>query len=203
MTITTITIIVESDPPGAPTTYSYTAYASVAEADARLLIDPVRGEAWGGLTVDQRGANLVAATNRLDLLFWQGSKADGATQANAWPRLNMRYCDGSTVPSEGVPNDVETATIIQAGSISLDPGTADAGSSAKNIKSVGAGSTNVEFFTPTVGVPIQDVTVYSLLRCYLTASETSGTALGQYASGTDVKSCFSDVESFGLTRGYS
>lgn len=196
MAISTITI----------NTIDYISYASVIDADARLAIDPIRGAAWALLSEDEKGGALVSATYRLDLLLWQGARTNGALQPNAWPRINMRHCDGTPTVTDDVPLDVETATILQAGSIVLDPGTADAGGSGTNIKAVGAGSTSVEFFQPKTGGPIQDITVHSLLRCFLESSVTGGGATGNYApgSGADApKSCFTEKEPFGLGKGYA
>ena len=67
MTISTITI----------ETVDYVSYASVAEADAYLNVDPVRESTWEALDTDGKGKKLVAATRRLDLLSWQGEKTGG------------------------------------------------------------------------------------------------------------------------------
>lgn len=206
MSITAITITIESDPPGDQTIYTYTSYASLAEANERLIVDPVRGPAWGELTDEQKNSYLVSATNRLDLLRWQGAKAGGETQANAWPRTGMSYCNGSPAPTDEVPLDVEIATILQAGSIVINPVSSTAGGSGTNIKSVVAGSVSVDFFQPKSGGPIQDITVHTLLYCYLESSATGGASTGAYApgSGKDApESCFGNREPFKLSRGYS
>lgn len=195
MTITTITIS-GSD---------YISYASVLEADTRLLVDPRRGVSWADLNVDEKGANLVAATNRLDLMAWQGAKTGGVEQKNDWPRTGMRHCDGTPTSTTEVPYDVANATIIQAGSITLDPSTADAGSSGSNVKKVSAGSANVTFFTLKKGPNLQDETVYILIKCYL-ESYVSGVGAGAFASGTskeDATSSFTKGENFKLTKGFS
>lgn len=206
MTITTITIEIESDPPGDPTIYEYISYASLEEADKRLIVDPVRGPAWGLLTDDQKDTFLVSATNRLDLLRWQGSKTGGALQLNAWPRTGTTFCDGSPTSTNEVPVDVEVATILQAGTIVINPKASLAGGSGSNIKAVGAGSATVTFFQPQKGGALQDTTVHELLKCYLESSVSGGTSVGAYApgSGADAqKSCFGEREPFKLSQGYS
>lgn len=193
MSISTITI----------NAVNYTAYASVAEADAYLAVDPSRSAGWAALTDDQKGANLVAATRRLDLLKFSGEKVGGQAQQNQWPRTGAT-CDGEAVDTgSDVPTDVENATILMAGSITLDATNADAGTSGSNIKSVGAGSARVEFFRPTIpGAALQDETVYNLLRCWLSGSAAAASLFG-LASGTDGTSEFCDVNSPALNDGYA
>lgn len=208
MTITTITITIpsETEPPGDPTIYEYISYASLEEADKRLIVDPVRGPAWSLLTDNEKESFLVSATNRLDLLRWQGSKTGGALQVNAWPRTGTTFCDGSPTSTDEAPVDVEVATILQAGTIVIDPKASLAGGSGSNIKAVGAGPATVTFFQPQKGGALQDITVHELLKCYLESSAPGGTSVGAYApgSGADAqKSCFGEREPFKLSKGYS
>ena len=193
MTITTISI-------GAN---NYVSYASVAEADAYLAVDPVRGTTWAGLTTDQKGANLVAATNRLDLLDYSGEKLS-TSQLNQWPRQNA-FCNGVAVTDTDVPPEIENATILIAGSIALDATQADAGTSGSNIKRVEAGSAVVEFFRPTIpGLALQDETAFQLVRCLLaSAVGQTGLASGLVSgtTGVNATSAFEDREAPGLSEG--
>lgn len=191
MTISTITIA----------TVDYTAYASVAEADPYLAVDPVRGAIWGALAVDVKGAHLVAATRRLDLLDWQGEKTGGASQENKWPRTGVSYPDGTAVSTVEVPQEVENATILLAGSIAISAAVANAGSSGTNVKSVKAGSAAVAFFRQQDGKPLQDETAFKLVQIFLEASAFSS-ALGPLATGTDGESTFEDIDQWGRTRGF-
>lgn len=194
MTIADITI-------GANT---YKSYASVAEADAQLAVDPVRKATWEALQDDVKGQYLVAATNRLDLLTWLGKKTGGATQLNAWPRSGLKYADGTDVSSTEVPNQLQRATILLAGSIASDPASADAGSSASTTKKVKAGSAEVEFFHSTpalVGKPIQDESAFELIKAWLEGAITTGT--GTFASGTTATSSFGTSGQYDRTQGYS
>ncbi len=190
MTITTLTI----------NSIAYTSYASLAQADARLAVDPVRGTAWTALTDPQKEANLVAATNRLDLLPWVGSKTGAEdTQANAWPRTGVTYKDGTSVSTSEVPQQVEDATILVAGDITLNASAADAGSSGSNTKRVKAGSAEVEFFRPTIpGAQLQNEGAFKLIQCFLSSSS----GLFGVATGTDGTSSFCDVDAPGLTEGF-
>ena len=191
MSISTITI----------NSIAYIGYASVAEANEYLTVDPTRSATWDGLTDFQKGSYIIAATRRLDLLTWQGEKTGGASQANKWPRTNVTYPDGSDVSTTEVPLEVENATILLAGSIAIDTGVADAGTSGTNTKRVKAGSTEVEFFAPKDGVPLQDKTVYDLIKIFLEATAVSS-ATGNAAFGTDGESSFDDIDNWGVDRGF-
>lgn len=190
MTLTTITI----------SGNEYVANASVAEADAHLAVDPTRGTAWTALSTDAKGAHLVAATRRLNLLRWQGSKALGALQADAFPRTGLTYADGTAVPTDVAPDAVAHATALLAGSIELDNEAGSSGSSGTNVKRVKAGSAEVEFFRQQTGVPLQDETAYELVREFL-ASWASGIGAGE-AYGTDGASAFDDGDAWGRTEGF-
>ena len=183
----------------------YTAYADVAEADPVLAVDPVRMTAWAALSADSKGIRLIAATNRLDLLSWQGSKAGGAAQVNAWFRTGLFYEDGTPVPKDTIPRDLERATILLAGSIAATPAQANAGTSGRAISRVKAGSAEVEFFrqqTTITGKPVQDETVFELIRQWL-QGRGSSTSVGAMASGTDGVSHFAQANPYGRTEGFS
>lgn len=180
----------------------YISYASVAEADEYLAVDPTRSAAWAALTDDQKGGNLVAATRRMDLLNFSGEKVS-ATQENQWPRNNAT-CNGNPVPNTGVPIQLENATILKAGTITIDGGSADAGGSGSNIRRVQAGSAQVEFFRPTIpGLALQDETAFNVVRCLLDGADGSAGAGFGCASGTDGTSIFGDRDFPGLNEGYA
>lgn len=191
MTITTITI----------SAVDYTAYASVAEADPYLAVDPVRAVTWAALSADQKGGFLVAATRRLDLLDWEGEKTGGAAQENKWPRTGLTYPDGTAVSTTEVPKEVENAAILLAGSIAITASKADAGTSGSNTKRVKAGSAEVEFFRSTLpGTALQDETAFKLIGPFLGGALT---ALFGGATGTDGSSSFTCKDAPGLTDGYA
>ena len=192
MTITTITIA----------TINYISYASLVEANVRLAVDPTRSAAWALLTDDQKRADLVAATYRLDLLQWKGEKAGGALQENAFPRTGLTYKDGTAVTDTDVPQEVEDATILLAGSIALDASNANQGSSGSNLKRVKAGSAEAEFFRPTTGVQLQDTTAFTLVKCFLAGQSGANVGQGNFASGVCDSSSFSDRDKYGKNEGY-
>jgi len=175
MTISTITI----------SAVNYTSYASVAEADPYLAVDPVRSAAWAADTTDEKGASLVAATRRLDLLDWGGEKTGGASQVEAFPRTGLTYADGTAVSTSEVPQEVEDACILLAGSIAITPADADQGTSGSNIKSAKAGSAQVQFFRATEGSALQDETAYKLVQQFLAYAQATDSAVGNYFSDED------------------
>ncbi len=175
----------------------YTVYASRAEVNAYLNVDQVRNTAWNALTDSDevRGPFIVAATRRLDLLTWVGEKTGGSAQENQWPRTNVPLKDGTTQSDSEVPQEVENATALLAGSINLEETTAEAGTSGSNIERVKAGSAEVEFFRPVEGGQLQDQTAFTLVKCFV-----EGSALSGKATGTDGESSFCDLDRFGLTE---
>lgn len=193
MTITVLTI--GSD--------AYTSYASEAEADIYLAADPVRKAAWEALAAgDPREILLVAGTRRLDFLSWKGEKTGGAAQVNAWPRTGVQYPDGTAVSTSEVPQEIEDATILLAGTINITPTVSQAGSSGSNRKRLKAGPAEIEFFRPTAGKPLQDESAFDLINIFLEA-ETTSASLGPLATGTDGESEFCDQDKYGRTRGFS
>lgn len=181
----------------------YVSFASLAEADAYLAVDPVRGTTWATKTDDEKGALLVAATRRLNLISWAGEKTNGDdTQPDAFPRTGLTYPDGTAVSTTEVPQAVGDATILMAGSIAIDSGAASAGTSASNQKRVKAGSAEVEFFRPTAGVPIQDETVWALILPFTTSYTSTSTAVGAVAFGGKASdSVFDADDQLGFTLG--
>lgn len=170
---------------------TYISYSSVEEADGYLAVDPTRAAAWAALTADQKGAALVSATRRLNLLNWEGAKtgAEGV-QLDAWPRTGSDYDDGTPVPTDEVPPEVGWATALVAGSIVLDPDLSLAGGSGSNVKRLQAGTAVVEYFSRVTGVPLQDTTAYALVRQFL--DQSSSGSSGNFASGTEEVSQFTD-----------
>ena len=194
MSLTEITITGETDP--------YTSYASLAEANRRLAVDPIRMTAWDALGDNAKNVHLVSGTNRLDLLDWDGEKAGGASQENDWPRTGLSYEDGTAVPSDEVPYEIEVATILLAGTIAKTPQAAGSGTSSTSIKAVKAGSAQVEFFPRQEALedkPIQDETAFDLVRRWLGGS---GSVSGPFVSGAECTSVFEN-DDYGYRQGLS
>ena len=194
MTLSTITI----------NAVNYTTYASRTQVNNYLNVEPVRMADWNALADSDlaRGVYIIAATRRLNLLSWQGSKTGGASQVNAWPRTGLTYADGTAVSTSEVPQEIEDATALLSGSINLDKETADNGTSGSNVKTAKAGSVNVEFFRKTDGLLLQDETAFKLLFQWLEAS-TASTAIGPlYTGNAEAASTFSDIDNWGRNGGY-
>ncbi len=182
----------------------YDVYATRDEVNEYLAVDAVRGTAWGLLTDDDdtRGPLIVAATRRLDLLNWQGEKTgDYDTQQEKWPRTGLVYRDGTPVTTTDVPQEMEDATALIAGSINLEATAADSGSSGSNTKKVQAGTAAVTFFRPQAGTVLQDVSAFELIKQWLEGFGVDAKT-GNLATGTDGVSSFCDLDEFGLNRGF-
>lgn len=183
----------------------YPSYATVAEADIFLQVDPVRATAWAALTADQKGINLIAATRRLDLENWSGEKTDPAQETD-WPRDNA-MCNGTPIPDGlPIPTEIESGCCSIAGTIAIDASASQAGTGPSNTKKVGAGSAAVEFFRPQTGsnysLSAQNPDAYALVRCLLQgAGAASGIGYG-VASGTCDQSSFDDVNEPSVSQGY-
>ena len=196
MSITTITI----------NTVNYTAYASLAEVNAYLAVDPTRNTAWNALTDEQKNINIVASTRRLDLLDFSGEKTGGATQERQWPRTGAT-CNGVDIgTTTDVPIEIQNATALLAGSITLDSTVSNAGTSGSNIESVRAGSAQVQFFSPETGVAVQDQTVFDMVSCLLAGNAaaigTAGFGLASGTTGDNAASSFEDRDAPAPSEGY-
>lgn len=194
MSLTTITI----------STVEYVSYATLAEANEYLAVDPIRATAWTALSDTQKGQRLVAATRRLDQLRWLGAKTGGdAAQPNAFPRTGLVYADGTAVPDDEVPLAVEQACCLLAGTIAINAAASQAGSSASNTRRVKAGSAEVEFFRPTDGVPLQDESAWALVKIFITGIGDNSSLGGVAYGGCAADSAFKDDQGgFGLVHGY-
>ena len=195
MTITVLTI----------ETKTYTSYASRAEADDFLNVDPVREAAWELLADLDKDKRLVAATRRLDLLNWVGARTDvPTTQPAKWPRTGVTYPDGTVVSTTEVPLEVQNAAILLAGSIAIDAKTAEEGTSGTKTKRVKAGSVAIEFFGRGRSKPLQDETAFKLVSIFLESAVSAGDR-GPLDAGTDGASSFTDPDKtkFGRNRGFA
>lgn len=94
----------------------YVSYATLAEANACLRVEPALYGGWNALTDEEKSVRLIAAARRLDLLPWAGQ---ALTAGQAWPRTGVTYADGSDVPDTVAPLEVERAVIWLAGNVNL------------------------------------------------------------------------------------
>lgn len=195
MSLTTITI----------NTIEYVAFASLAEVNNYLNVEPVRSEAWNALTDDDvtRGPFIISGTRRLNLLSWAGEKTGGAAQQNAWPRTGLTHADGTAVADDEVPQEIEDATALLAGSINIDTATADSGTSGDNVKSAAAGSVNVSFFKSSkIGKVLQDESAFTLISQWLASSGVSAQVGGLYTGDAAAESTFDNIDQWGRSGGF-
>lgn len=120
------------------------------------------------------------------------------------PRTGLVTCGGVAVDENTVALQVEEAQIELAFDLTQDTTLETKPNQGSNIKKVGAGSAEVEFFRPTNGVgqasrfpPV----VQELLRCFLGGGNQSQS--GAIATGTCERSQFDDCDRFELLDGES
>lgn len=83
-------------------------YLTVAEADV-FADERLQSSAWTGETdTDVKERALIQATRRIDLLTFEGEKAD-SDQALKWPRLDVIDDNGDEYDSDAVPDLVKRA----------------------------------------------------------------------------------------------
>ena len=159
--------------------------------------------AWGAASADDRARALVGAADWLDRSSSYTGTPTVDGQARAWPRDNAtNSCTNEGITSGTTPDDIFYAQAWLAGVILNDASAAASSGQGSNVKSVKAGSAQVEFFKPTIGSR-SDIRLPQVAndynRCYTEA--TSGIA-GPTTRGTARTSGFSD-DDFGLSKGYS
>ena len=162
----------------------YQSYVTVEEADTYFSLDS--DHPFLALANNEKQVLLVAATRRIDLLHFKGSKQD-ADQFLKWPRSPY-----------GFPYDIELATILWANILRTDSTQENVAAANANISRIRAGSVEVYFFKATdielLGeeLTIADPTIRSLLAPYLAADDvqSDSTAGIGGAFGTSGRSIF-------------
>ena len=171
----------------------YPSYATIAEADIDLAIDPLRAAAWDALPSDEaKERHLVAATRRLDLLSWKGEKTN-PNQTADWPRTGIEGIDPTSIPRA-----IEEACALLAANVSID-NTQSTVVGASNIKRVKTKTTDTEFFTNTttlaVNTLIDDPHIHELIKDLLRTNRSG------FISGNVSNPTLFDVQ--GRTQGYN
>lgn len=149
-------------------TVTYQSFASVEFATEYLGADFVRAPIWNAMTDDLQKQTLVTATRML---------------------LTMPWCDGPPDPAVDQPEPVPSVTARLAVDIYQNPDLLSDASGSSNIKSVGAGSAKVEFFSPVEGAaPLPMYLWTELMAADLMCPNGSGSddlvLDGAYPSGT-------------------
>tara|TARA_R110002167_G_C12707228_1_gene655084 strand:- start:1822 stop:2424 length:603 start_codon:yes stop_codon:yes gene_type:complete len=157
--------------------------------------------AWNAATADDQMRALVAAADWLDrALAFTGTKTV-STQPRAWPRDSAtNSCTAEAVTDGTVPDDIFKTQAWLAGALLVDTSASASSGVGSNIKKVGAGSANVEFFRPTVGTS-SDVRLPQVAHdysgCY---TESAASLSGPTATGTTQTSGFCE-DDFGMNEG--
>jgi hypothetical protein len=106
-------------------------YVAVDTADA-YFATRLYANAWTSLAgaggLDTKAQALIMATQRLDVLPWDGTPSS-LTQRLQWPRMGLCDRGGRSLPHTTVPDDIVLATCEEALSLLVkgkDPGTTDA-----------------------------------------------------------------------------
>ncbi len=148
----------------------------------------------------------VQATRWMDTLTFQGSPTDLVTpQPLAWPRIGMTDCNGEVVVDTIVPDELCAASSEMVLIILGDSAASDAAGTGKNIKKVGAGSAQVEFFRTgdaqgNKGTPLPEQ-AWRLIKCFTGAGDQTNS--GAIASGTTDHTEFDDCHRYELRDGES
>ena len=176
----------------------FSVYATTSDpvADADSYLAARIGETWSTATTLQKQQSIISAARMLDrAVNWSGEKTV-AGQPREWPR-DGATCDGEAVTDGTTPDDLATAEFELANILFLDATAQDTSGTGSNVKRVKAGSAEVEFFTPTIGVDGGETrlptTVNDLVVCYMDASSVTTTSFGTDDSDNDPgynKDCF-------------
>ena len=148
----------------------------------------IRSDAWTAASGTLRQKALVSATRWLQ-------------------RLGLTDAEGNEIVPSADDTDVPVA--VQEGNYELaqvlieDVSASDNATTGSNIKSVKAGTTEVQFFRQTQGTVLPTVAM-QLLSEYLDAGKSSiaGSSVGPMAGGSDEESVFGDRDSWGRTTGF-
>jgi len=180
-------------------TDSYSVYA-LAATEANANTDTfwngrlgAEATAWEAATEDNQNKALVAAADWLDrALNFTGTKTV-STQPRAWPRDSAtNACTSESIADGTTPDDIFYTQAWLAGAILADNAAATASGQGSNIKKVGAGSAQVEFFRPTLDTSA-DVRLpqvaHDYSKCY---TESAASFSGPTASGTGLATSFSE-----------
>lgn len=160
----------------------------------------MNSEAYDDASGQDRKKAHVSATRWLDRADWQGQKTDLATpQPLEFPRTGLTGKDGNAVDSVATPEAVENATYELVIYLLSDAAATQSLDQGSNVKRVGAGPAQVEFFKGTDGkYPRFPTEAHELIRYFL---EGASGLTAPMAPGVDVESQFDDCDRYGLSGG--
>lgn len=182
-------------------TVDYDVYALTSDAlgDANAYHKGSLGTtSWDDADNNTRKKALITATRMLDRARWSGAK-QGDPQATQWPRTGAT-CYGEIV-ADGTPDAIAHGTFALALALLEDESIQDKRTTRTDIRSVAAGSAQVEFFQPLPGEETRFPTVVQeLVGCFLAG--IFPVAGLPYASGTDEDSSFGE-DDFERSEGFA
>lgn len=146
----------------------YASFQSVAGATQFLAADFVRSPIWVGMTGDLQKQTLVTATRML---------------------LTMPWCAGPPDPTVDQDEPIPSVTAMLAVDIYQNPDLLSDASGSSNIKSAGAGSAKVEFFSPVessakLPLPLWNILLAANLMCPNGSGDDGLVLDGALPSGT-------------------
>ena len=168
-------------------------YVSRADADT-YFTDAIHADTWRDASNTNKDRSLVTAYRMLDRQVWRGEQTQPGVQTQDWPRTGLTDPEGTEVDDSAVPQFIIDAQCELALSLLSDPAVQTNEDTGSNIKRLGAGSAQIEFFRGTDG-PRFPTIVNELLGFYLAGGELSA----PFAGDLDQQTRFG---SYGLTEGY-
>jgi len=169
---------------------AYFVYQDTAEIDAYAAAAiGDNADAWRAAELEDKQRGAVSATRLIDRQTWQGLKATDS-QDGQFPRSGLKFADGTAVPSDLVPQqlndaDCELAMALVAGAPVQDQ--ADTANMNRRLK---AGSVEIEYFRAITGSPRFPQIVTELVGLWLGGS--APVFAGSFASGVDGSTAFTD-----------
>lgn len=148
---------------------SFGSFADVAFADNYLLGDVARAAAWAAIAdANTKARGLVSATRMLQRLGWCVDPAPDPAAAMA-----------------EIPVPLSEVTAMLAADLLAKPKLFADASGNSNVKSVKAGSAQVEFFSPAEGAPPIPMALWTMLfnAGLVGCVEEDGSNAGAYVTG--------------------
>ncbi len=185
---------------------TYSVYALTADPvdDANDYFSARLGaSAWNDASGSDKKRALISAVRYIDrAVNWSGTQTDLVTpQPLQWPR-DGATCNGTAVTDGTVPDAFATAEFEEALILLNDATQQSSTGTGSNVKSVKAGSTQVEFFTGTQGTVEETrlpTIVNDLIGCYIEGAAVAGGSFGTSDAEGDPGYCKDD---FDLSQGY-
>jgi hypothetical protein len=154
-------------------------------------------------STDRKKAH-VQATRWIDRIRWEGLPTDTTTpQPLEWPRTGATDCNDIAIGTAVVPDEICWAVAELVLIILGDNTASDKGSTSSNIKRLGAGSAQIEFFRTGdaqggKGTPLPTA-AWDLVKCFAGSGDAANS--GAIGSGTDACSQFDDDDVYDLRFG--